>query len=286
MSTSQEPTRSNNTYFNDPESGAEMARLIDQDRLITKGMGGLFSEQSDLSNVHRILDIGCGPGGWALDVAYTYPDKEVVGIDISQQMIDYGRARAQVQELENVSFQVMDAVKTLDFPDESFDLINARTIGFFPTEVWPRLIQECKRLLQHGGIIRLTESEWGFSNKPATEKMQGMFYQALKKGGRSFSPDGRRHGITTMLAGFLRDAGFITIQQVAHVIDFSAGTEAHPDFYKDWKIVYKLSQPFFINAGVTTQEEVEQTYEQMLIEMMQDDFRAIMYLLTAWGEKP
>src|SRR5437588_5676239 len=96
-----------NAYFNDPESGAEMARLTDQDRLLTKGMGGLFPERSDLSSIQRILDIGCGPGGWTLDVAYTYPDKEVVGIDISQTMINYARARARVQGLDNASFRVM-----------------------------------------------------------------------------------------------------------------------------------------------------------------------------------
>ena len=43
MSTPINPSESDNVYFNDPESGAEMARLIDQDHLITKGMGGLFA---------------------------------------------------------------------------------------------------------------------------------------------------------------------------------------------------------------------------------------------------
>ena len=278
--------QSESTYFIDADSAAEMARLMIQDRLLTKGMGGLFPEQADLSNIHRILDIGCGPGGWALDVASTYPDSQVTGIDISELAITYARTQAKVQRLDNVSFHVMDASQPLDFPDGSFDLVNARTIGFFPTTVWPNLMQECMRILRTGGIIRLTESEWGFTNAPATEKLQGMFYRALLAGGRSFTTDGRRHGITTMLAGFLRDAGCVNVQQKAHVTDFSAGTEAHADVYNDWKALYKLSQPFFIGMGVTTQEEVEQAYEQMLIEMRRQEFRGIMYLLTAWGKKP
>src|SRR5712691_5576152 len=65
--------QSESTYFIDAESAAEMARLMIQDRLLTKGMGGLFPERADLSNLHRILDIGCGPGAWALDVADAYP---------------------------------------------------------------------------------------------------------------------------------------------------------------------------------------------------------------------
>ena len=278
-------TRGKNAYFTDPESGAEMARVMDQGQLLTRAMGGLFPELSDLSAVQRVLDIGCGPGDWVLDVAFTYPEKDAVGIDISHQAIEYANAQAQVRGLSNAQFMVMDATSSLDFPDQSFDLINARTIGFFPTGVWPGLMQECKRLLRPGGIIRLTESEWSFSTSPALEAITAIFCRALKAGGQSFSPDGRRHGITTMLGGFLRNAGFNNIRQVPYVIDFSAGTEYHSGLCKNWRVVYKLSQPFFIKLGVTTQEEIDQLYQQMEIEMMQDDFRGIMYLLTALGEK-
>ena len=65
-----EPPANNNTYFIDAEDAAEMARLTHQDRLLTKGMGGLFPDSFDLSEVHDILDIACGPGGWVLDVAF------------------------------------------------------------------------------------------------------------------------------------------------------------------------------------------------------------------------
>src|SRR6266581_2274200 len=111
MSASSNPLRRKNTYFIDPESGAEMARLLDQDRLVTKGMGGLFSgfSDSEVSSMQRILDVACGPGGWAQEVAFAYPEKEVVGFDISQTMINYARAQALAQGLQNVSFRVMDA---------------------------------------------------------------------------------------------------------------------------------------------------------------------------------
>src|SRR6266568_7112831 len=100
MATHGEPSKGDSVYFNDPENVAEMARLLGQDRLITKGMGGLFSERSDLSGIHRILDAACGPGGWALEVASTYPEIEVVGFDVSQAMIDYARVQAQARGLE------------------------------------------------------------------------------------------------------------------------------------------------------------------------------------------
>lgn len=63
-----------------------------------------------------------------LDVARTYPQVQVTGFDSSVWMIEYTRAQALTQELKHASFRVMDALKPLDFPDESFDLINARSI--------------------------------------------------------------------------------------------------------------------------------------------------------------
>src|SRR5713226_9162939 len=110
------------TYIIDPESAAEMARLMNQDRLITDGMGGLFPERQDnLTGIHDILDIACGPGGWVLSTAHAYPEINVVGTDISRTMIQYAKAQARAQGLDNAHFSVMDVLKPLEFPDSSFD---------------------------------------------------------------------------------------------------------------------------------------------------------------------
>ncbi len=286
MATRGEPSNSDNVYFNDPENVAEMARLLGQDRLITKGMGGLFSERFDLSGIPRILDLACGPGGWALEVAFTYPKIEVVGVDVSRAMIDYANAQVRVQGLNNASFQVMDIQKPLDFPDGSFDLVNARFINFLPAVAWPRLMQELKRITRPGGVIRLTESEWWyFTNSPALENLNAMIIRALKLQGESFSQSGRFTGILPMLGRFLLDAGCVNVNYKSHVIDYSYGTEAYEGFRHDAAIVFKLFQPFIVRMGVATQEEVNQLYEQMQLEMMKDDFRGLMLPLTAWGEK-
>ncbi len=281
MSTS--PTPNENTYFIDSESGSEMARLLHQDRLFTKGMGGLFAEQSDLSKIHRILDLACGPGGWVLDVAYTYPEKEVVGIDISHKMVEYAEAQARIQALNNASFQIMDVLKPFEFPDNTFDLVNARLVGFIPTASWIPLMQECRRITRSEGIIRLTETELSISNSAGLERMQDLFAQGLKAAGQSFSPDGHRIAITPMLEHFLRSIECTNIQKRAHVIDYSFGTNAHEAMYQDFIVAYKLLQPFLIDVKVTIPEEVEQIYQQMIKEMLSEDFHAEHLLFTAWG---
>src|SRR6266567_4786716 len=110
-----------NTYYTNPESAPEMVRLRMQDQLLTEHMGGLFPDSVDLSQIHDILDLACGPGGWVFDVAYAQPKKHVVGVDVSQTLIEYARSEAKVQLLDNATFEVMNVLQPLNFPDGSFD---------------------------------------------------------------------------------------------------------------------------------------------------------------------
>jgi ubiquinone/menaquinone biosynthesis C-methylase UbiE len=287
MAAAGDPSNGDPVYFNDPESAAEMVRLLAQDRLITAGMGGPFSERFDLTGIHRLLDVACGPGGWALQVALRYPEIEVVGVDVSRTMIDSATAQAHLQGLDNASFQVMDIREPLDFPAAFFDLVNARFINFLPAAAWPQLMHEFGRITRPGGVIRLTESEWWYySTSPALETLNSLLIRALKQQGDSFSQSGRFTGVLPMLGRFLRDAGCVNVHYQPHVIDYSFGTQVYEGFRHDAAAVFHLFQPFLVRMGVATQEEVGQLYEQMLTDMLKEDFRGLMFPLTAWGEKP
>ena len=286
MTTPVEPSKSGNVYISDSESGAEMARLLDQDRLVTKGMGGLLPERSnDFTGIHLVLDAACGPGGWALELAFKHPDIEVVGFDISQAMIDYANTQARVQGLENASFGVMNLLKPLDFSDNSFDLSNVRFVNFIPAAAWPPFVRELARITRPGGFIRITESEWWyFTTSPALETLNSMVIKAIQVQG-GYSQTGRFTGILPMLRSLLRDVGCVNIKLASHVIDFSFGTEAYEGFRRDASVVFKLFQPFIIRMQVATQEELDRLYNQMILEMLQEDFRGLMMPLTALGEK-
>ena len=235
----------------------------------------------------HILDIGCGPGGWVLDVAFENAKINVVGIDISQQMVEYARAHAEVQGMNNASFQVMNALESLALDDNSFDVVNARYIQAFMMKTsWAPLTKEIMRILRPGGRVLLTDGEWSISNSPAFEKMGAMLTRVGTLTGRSFSPDGRHIGITPMLGRFLRDAGFVDIQRKAHVLDFSAGAEDYGNTYQDLMAGLKLLEPFLVLAKVTTEEEFEELYQQALAELMLDSFCGVGYMLTVWGKKP
>jgi len=281
-------TNSDSGYFIDAESAPEMARLIQQDMAMTRKMGGPLAEQANPSSFLRILDVGCGSGGWVLDVAFANPNAEAAGIDISKTLIDYANARARSQGLQNASFEVMDASMPLSFTDHTFDLVNGRLlVGSLHRTVWPKLIQECFRITRPGGVLRMTELDTsGVTTSPAFNYLDSLLLKATWLVGHGFSSDGRTTCMTPMLPTLLRNAGYQHIQHRAHAIDVSFGTDTYMDFYRNYEVFFQLTLPFLVSVGVATQEEVEQTYQQMLIDMQSDDFRGMWYLLTVWGKKP
>jgi ubiquinone/menaquinone biosynthesis C-methylase UbiE len=87
--------------------------------------------------VTDVLDLGTGTGSGAAIVVRRFPDARVVGVDLSEEMLE--RARVNVPGAE---FRRADA-SSLAFPDESFDLVtHANMIPFF---------DEVARVLRPGG---------------------------------------------------------------------------------------------------------------------------------------
>jgi SAM-dependent methyltransferase len=281
------PTKMNHTYILDPEHPTEMVRLMVQDRFLTLGMGGLFPERDSMKHIQSILDVGCGSGGWVLDVAHVYPEASVVGIDISREMIDYNRAQAMVQRMDNVKFLVMDALQPLKFETGTFDLVNIRfAVAFVPRAQWGLLLSNCLRVLRPGGILRLTEAEIaGLTNSPAVEKMHSWAALALHTKGYGFSPDGSHLGILPLLGLLLQEAGCVNIQFMPHLLDFSAGTTGHSSQYQNYMVWPLLLKPVLIHECITTEEAFNQTYKLMLDELQRPRFRGLWSLLTIWGEK-
>ncbi|GHP00987.1 hypothetical protein KSF_110340 [Reticulibacter mediterranei] len=279
------PPEDENTYVIKDES-IELGRLILQDKLYTQAIGGLFPE-IDLNGITRVLDIACGPAGWAIDVAFEFPEMQVVGVDISESTINYNFAQARVRNLQNVTFEVMDARQPLTFQDHSFDLVNGRLfVGFMDMETWPKLLAECWRILRPGGVIRLTESENGISNSKACQDILAYFCQALAKLKRTYSSDGRSLGVAYMLPRLLREAGFQEVQGRAFYVDCSYSAPLHYSTFRNSEAAYALLKPFVLQHADVTEEEYDQCYNQMLIDFQKENFTSISFGLTAWARKP
>ncbi|GCE29446.1 hypothetical protein KDA_49300 [Dictyobacter alpinus] len=273
-----------NDYFIDPESAAEMARLLEQDKLITGGKPLPEQSAEMLEHIIDVLDIACGPGGWALELSRLAPHMHITGIDISERMIAFANQLARA-ESANAHFVKMD-IKDLSFEEETFDLINMRFIGgFMLRESWMPLIEKCKSLLRPGGILRLTESEAAITNNAAQTEMTNYIVRSMYLSNRGFNPT-TTMGIVNQLPSFLRQAGFQQVHIHPSAIDISYGQEQAQAVQQDFSIALQLLKPFLLRANIISSPQVfDDVLAQMRDGWSRPDYTGIWFLLTAWGIK-
>lgn len=275
------------TYFvQDQRNKEELTRLRLQDQMMNTGMGGVLPEQPDPGRFERVLDVGCGTGGWLLETARNYPQiSRLIGVDISERMIAYAHAQAQAEHLdERVQFYQMDALRKLDFPDSSFDLVNQRLAdSYLRTWDWRNLLAEYQRVTQRGGVIRITESDFVESTSPALTQIINLFIQGFYQAGHLFFPD--KNGSAGKLAFLLRQyAGVTDIQTRAYALEHHAGTEQGKRFIEDISSTFRSVLPF-LRKWIQVPDNYEQICLQAQRDMNQPDFVATWHMLTAWGTK-
>ncbi|MBA2681537.1 MAG: class I SAM-dependent methyltransferase [Ktedonobacteraceae bacterium] len=275
------------TYFvQDRSNEDELTRLHIQDQLLIKGMGGVLSEQDKPDRFQRVLDVGCGTGDWLIMLAQQLPDATpLIGADISLRMVQYARDQAQTAGVsDRVEFHVMDALRMLEFPHSSFDLVNQRLgMSYLRTWDWPNLLQEYQRVTKPGGIIRITEGDIPTSNTPAFSTLYNLFNSALERAGHLFFPE--RDGVTRALESTMHQAGLLNLQTRVHLLEYRAGTLECQSWAENMKYFFRNALPFF-RKWTQVPKEYDSIYQQAFQEMQQPDFVVTWRLLTCWGTNP
>ena len=105
----------------------------------------------------RVLEIGCGRGGFAAWLAQLPLERSplhLVASDFSPRAIEMAQTFGQSKGVENVTYQV-DDLMGLGWPDASFDVaISCETIEHVPNP--RRALSELFRVLKPGGNLYLT----------------------------------------------------------------------------------------------------------------------------------
>lgn len=122
----------------------------------------------------RILDIGCGIGGPAFDMARLH-GAEVVGIDLESPLIERATRRASELGLaERCTFQTVQP-GALPFPAESFDIV-VTSAAITQTPDKATVFAECFRVLRPDGFLSCYD--WmrsGIAGAPYSKDMQYWF---------------------------------------------------------------------------------------------------------------
>ena len=118
----------------------------------------------------KILDVGCGTGNFSIKLAEM--GCKVVGIDVSEEMLNKARKKAKDKGLD-IEFYKMD-VYNMDFSEESFDGVFSMAAFEFIKDP-QKAYDEMYRVLKKNGNLLIgtinRESKWGelYLSKPFQE---------------------------------------------------------------------------------------------------------------------
>ena len=109
-------------------SGAGGDVWVDKQRemdIMLNPLGERVIQGLDLKEETKILDIGCGCGATTLEIAKIVNQGEVIGVDISEPMLERATQTASDMALTNISYQVKD-VQVDEMPNKYFDIAFSR----------------------------------------------------------------------------------------------------------------------------------------------------------------
>ena len=109
-------------------SGAGGDVWVDKQRemdIMLNPLGERVIQGLDLKEETKILDIGCGCGATTLEIAKIVNQGEVIGVDISEPMLERATQTASDMALTNISYQVKD-VQVDEMPNNYFDIAFSR----------------------------------------------------------------------------------------------------------------------------------------------------------------
>jgi ubiquinone/menaquinone biosynthesis C-methylase UbiE len=156
----------------------------------------------------KVLDIGCGFGDTAVDLAERVgPKGNVVGLDCCNAFLDYGRADAEAKGLKNVAFVEGDALSERFDPTYDFVFSRFGTM-FFSNPVAG--LRNMRTALKPGGLM--THIVWRTpSDNPWLSMAKGVVLEHLPAPGddaRTCGPGPFSMANEEMVAGMMKSAGY------------------------------------------------------------------------------
>ena len=187
----------------------------------------------------KVLDVATGNGFLAFEFAKRVSEYNVIGCDMTRDMLLVAEGIQGEQGIDNVDFRVMD-VESLGFEDGSFDIVSCRFAFHHFTDPG-KAVSEMARVCKTGGKIVLVD---GLSSEDGAKSGYHNRIEQLR------DPSHVRLYSQPELVGMLEDAGL----KVIHARNWDA------DFYFDEWI--KIADPG---------EAIAREVRRMMADSVEDD---------------
>jgi 2-polyprenyl-3-methyl-5-hydroxy-6-metoxy-1,4-benzoquinol methylase len=257
---------------------AEQERLGQQAEQLAHEAVRLFDEIG-VPESARILEIGCGPRG-CLDLLAERvgPTGRVVGIEVSEEAVDFARAFVAERGLSNVEVMCGDARAT-GLDRESFDVVTSRLVLVnvpHPEEI----VREAVALARPGGAVAFHEIDFVavLCDPPsrAFTALVDLFVTFTRSNGNDLYIGRRLHRL-------LREAGLVDVR--THPI-----VHAHPPGDPRRPILLQFIENVrerVVAQDLITESELDDLKAEATRHL--DDPETLVYIgpyVQVWGRKP
>ncbi|KAI8088046.1 S-adenosyl-L-methionine-dependent methyltransferase [Gilbertella persicaria] len=213
----------------------------------------------------QVLDIGCG-----LDMATEFPVAQFIGIDKDSLF-------PQTIRPANVTFKEGDVRNGLDFPDNTFDLVQIRLFLLaFDMNDWDNFFKEAYRVLKPNGYIQWMEPKMA---DEGNETVRG-FSAEVTKMMREKNQDPKIH---EHLEAILSKHGFIPKEKITKAVPL----KNHPlsdEFMFIIDISLDYCKPIIIGMYRLTSDEEFLDFKKNLLESRRSSSAATWSCVAA--QKP
>jgi ubiquinone/menaquinone biosynthesis C-methylase UbiE len=225
----------------------------------------------------KVLEIGCGGGDLAFDIARIVgPSGRVLGTDIDQTKLDLATREATEQNLANIAFQFANIMASA--PAGNFDLIHARFVLTHLTNP-PQALKHIRSALRPGGIVVLEDIDFsGYFCYPDSA--------ALWRYVQLYTETTRRRGVDAnigpRLPSLLAESGFKNID--VNIVQPSG-------FEGEVKLITPLTMENIADAviaeGLATSEEIDRIVSDLYAyAKTPGTLGCTPRIFQAWGTQP
>jgi SAM-dependent methyltransferase len=158
-----------------------------------------------------VLDVGCGIGAIALDLAPMLAPGRIVGIDADAEQIEAARTAAAARGIQNAEFMT-SSVYELPFEEETFDVVYANAVLMYVRDQVEAL-RGMRRVLRRDGLAAVVDDDFGTvvmsPDLPELELGPKLFELAVAR-------EGGNARYSRRLRTLMLEAGFARTKGVAH----------------------------------------------------------------------
>ncbi|RUS30418.1 S-adenosyl-L-methionine-dependent methyltransferase [Jimgerdemannia flammicorona] len=284
----------------------ELDRQIVQHYICRLCFDGNYTAPMDdlLKRGAKVLEIGCGPAAWSLEMSSTFPNLQFVlqshsRASYSPNLHYYRHIKSQffgfdIEEFnppqvfpttvmpQNCFFEVADATKLpLPYNDNEFDFVFMRSFAnVLTTENWPKVLQELVRITKEGGYVQVVDANFDFKCLgPNTDILVRALQKAMRL--RGLNPT-----VATKLPAMLAQAGLINVHDEMYSAPVGKfdGTKLGMLVKENWAHSVKAYSPLLIKTRVMSEKDINRHVGFLFDEV--EEHRTREEFCAVYGQKP